>query len=220
VKRPGLANAAVRGRAGGVHRRRRGLVQPAAAGRLEARPAPGPGRGDGLRGEHGGGRPVLAAGRLLGGRRRPRRRVPARRRVPDAGGGLGPGDPARSAGHGYRGRHRGDMAGRGAPRLPRRAGREAAVEGGPVDAGGGDRAAQAYRHLAGQSAGAGAGQAPSSEHGPAPPAGGRHPRRRREHPARSRASTCRVAPCVVIRSPYRAAVRTTARARRPRPPRL
>ena len=33
--------------------------------------------------------------------------------------------------------------------------------------------------------------------------------------ARSRASTCRVAPCVVSRSPYRAAVRTTARASTP-----
>ncbi len=34
-------------------------------------------------------------------------------------------------------------------------------------------------------------------------------------PARSRASTRRVAPCVISRLPYRAAVRTTARASTP-----
>ena len=162
-------NAAVRRRAGGVHRRRSGPVQPAAAGRLEAGPAPGPGRGDWLCREPGGGCPVLAAGRLFGGRRRSRRRLPARRRVPDPGGGLGPGHPARSAGHSCCGRHRGDTAGRGAPRLPRGAGREAAVKGGPVDAGGGHHAAQAHLHLAGQPAGAGVGQAPPS--GPGPRAG-------------------------------------------------
>jgi uncharacterized membrane protein YccC len=62
--------------------------------------------------------------------------------------------------------HRWDTAGRGAPRLPRRAGREAGVKGGPVDASGGHHAAQAHLHLAGQPAGAGAGPAPPSEHGP------------------------------------------------------
>ena len=52
-----------------------------------------------------------------------------------------------------RGGHRRDPAGRGAARFPRRAGRQAPVQAGPVDAGHGHHAAAADRVLAGRAAG-------------------------------------------------------------------
>ena len=103
---------------------------------------------------------VLAAGRRVRGRRRPRRRVPPRCRLPDAIGGLGPRHPGRATGRGRRGGHRRDQARRGPARLPGRAGRQAAVQGGPVDAGDGVHAAQADRVLAGRDESTRALQAP------------------------------------------------------------
>src|ERR1017187_2361234 len=146
---------AVHLRPGGVHRRGGRPVQPASAGRLEGRPAPHPGRGARLPGQPRGRRAVLAAWGCLGGRRRSLRRVPARRRVPNPGGGLGPRLTAHPAGRGRRGGHGRHPARRGAPRLPGRAGCEAAVQRGPVDTGDGHHAAQADRLLAGRPAGAG-----------------------------------------------------------------
>src|ERR1039457_4229454 len=96
---------AVHLRPGGVHRRGGRPVQPASAGRLEGRPAPHPGRGARLPGQPRGRRAVLAARGCLGGRRRSLRRVPARRRVPNPGGGLGPRLTAHPAGRGRRGGH-------------------------------------------------------------------------------------------------------------------
>src|SRR6185437_13256722 len=86
--RPG--RAAVYLRPGRLHRGRAGPVQPARARRLDGGPAAHRGRGHRLPGEPGGRCPVLAAGRLVRGRRRPRRRVPPGCRVPDPVGGLGP----------------------------------------------------------------------------------------------------------------------------------
>ena len=66
-------------------------------GRLAGRPAAHRGRRDRLRGQPGGRGPVLAARRGARRRRRPGRRLPHRRRVPDPGRGLGARPAARRA---------------------------------------------------------------------------------------------------------------------------
>ena len=120
-------NDAVRRRAGGVHRDDRRAVQPARPGGLDGRPAADRGRGDRLRGQPGGRPAVLAARRVLGGRRRPRRRVPLRRGLPDPVRGVGAERAAGAAERGARVRQRRHQAGGRGARVPHRAGQQAAV---------------------------------------------------------------------------------------------
>ncbi len=114
--------------------------------------AAGGGRGDRLRGQPGGRRAVLAARGQLGRRRRPGGRVPQRRVLPDAGGGLGAVGAAGPAGRGGGRRQRGHPARRRGARLPDRAGQQAAEQGRPVGAGQRGHAAAAHRAHPGRAA--------------------------------------------------------------------
>ena len=91
---------------GRVHRDDRGAVQPARPRGLAGRTAADRGRGHRLCGQPGGRGAVLAARRGVGGRRRPRRHVQARRGVPEPGGGLGAERADAPAGRGGRRRER------------------------------------------------------------------------------------------------------------------
>src|SRR5487761_218901 len=157
-------DGAVRGRPGRLYRYGPSAVQPARPGRLEGGPAAGPGRRDRLRGQPGGRAAVLAARRLRGGRRRPRRRLSRRHRVPDPGGGLGAGTARAGARHRGRGGDRGTAAGRRASRVPGRAGLQADRERRSVASGDGHPAAPADRALAGRPARPGRGHLSGRAH--------------------------------------------------------